>query len=113
MPTSEAHRGPPSSERLTDFLDGLYDRGERGGRLIPNDFERLASVVEELVERFQKLRQENAALRRNLADRDSRIRALDEKVLELNQLRRDVAKRIDDLVAHVDLLDAKLDSAGR
>ena len=52
-------------------------------------------------------------LRRDLTEREVKVRALEEKILELNQLRTDVAKRIDDLVAHVELLDVKLESAER
>lgn len=52
-------------------------------------------------------------LRRGLTEREVKVRALEEKILELNQLRTDVAKRIDDLVAHVELLDVKLESAER
>ncbi|UCE85557.1 MAG: hypothetical protein JSU66_14645 [Deltaproteobacteria bacterium] len=52
-------------------------------------------------------------LRRDLADREVKIRTLEERILEINQLRTDVAKRIEDLIAHVELLDAKLESAER
>jgi chromosome segregation ATPase len=88
-------------------------RTRPGGRVIPNDFQRLSRVVGQLVDEFQKLRRENAMLRRDLGEREVKVRALEEKILELNQLRTDVAKRIDDLVAHVELLDAKLESAER
>lgn len=61
-----------------------------------------------LVEKFRALQAENARLRRTLEERELRIRSLDEQVLELNQRRQDVAKRIDDLIAQVDYLDAQL-----
>ena len=83
-----------------------------GGRVISSDFERLSTVVDELVEAFATLRHENALLRRGLAERDTRIRGLDGRILELNQLRQDLAKRIDDLIARVELLDSKLQSIG-
>ncbi len=83
-----------------------------GGRVISSDFERLSTVVDEFVEAFATLRRENAVMRRDLAERDARIRGLDGKILELNQLRQDLAKRLDDLIARVELLDSKLQSTG-
>ena len=53
---------------------------------------------------------ENLALRRELEHKSQRIRALDGKLLEANQKRQDVAKRIDELIAQIDQLDASFDS---
>ena len=60
-----------------------------------------------LVERHRTLQSENASLRAELDGRDSRIRSLDDQILELNQTRQDAAKRIDDLIAQIDQLDAR------
>ena len=53
------------------------------------------------------LQGENVALREELNGRDSRIRSLDDQILEMNQNRQDAAKRIDDLIAQIDQLDAR------
>jgi predicted nuclease with TOPRIM domain len=67
--------------------------------------------VRSLVEKFRVLQAEkNAALRAELEGRDSRIRSLDDRILEMNQSRQDAAKRIDDLIAQIDQLDARFDA---
>ena len=71
-------------------------------------FERLDRLVRSLVEKYQTLQGENASLRAELDGRDSRIRSLDDQILEMNQSRQDAAKRIDDLIAQIDQLDARL-----
>lgn len=45
-----------------------------------------------------------------LAERDARVRGLEAQLIELNQNRQDVAKRLDDLIEQVDQLDAQLDT---
>ena len=60
-----------------------------------------------LVEKYRVLQGENASLRADLEGRDSRIRSLDDQILEMNQNRQDVAKRIDDLIAQIDQLDER------
>lgn len=47
-------------------------------------------------------------LRERLAARDERIRQLDGQILDQNQRRQDVAKRIDDLVTQVLQLESEL-----
>lgn len=51
------------------------------------------------------------SLRRRLEERNGRIRSLEEGILEANQRRQDVAKRIDELMAQLDHLDAQLGGA--
>jgi septal ring factor EnvC (AmiA/AmiB activator) len=70
-------------------------------------FERLDSLVRSLVEKYRLLQTENTSLRAELDERDSRIRSLDDQILEMNQNRQDAAKRIDDLIAQLDQLDAQ------
>ena len=60
-----------------------------------------------LVEKYRVLQGENASLRADLEGRDSRIRSLDDQILEMNQNRQDAAKRIDDLIAQIDHLDER------
>jgi septal ring factor EnvC (AmiA/AmiB activator) len=74
------------------------------------DLRRLEQVVGALVSSHQRLQQENAALRADIDQNHRRIRGLDEKLLQANQRRQDVAKRIDELIAQIDHLGAQLDS---
>ena len=71
-------------------------------------WDRLERAVRGLVERQDELRGECAALRTQLAARDQRIRTLETEVRESNQLRQDTAKRLDELIAELDQLDAQL-----
>lgn len=85
-----------------------------GGDAIPADdrgaydWDRLERAVEGLVESRQRLQRENQALRRDLESRERRIRVLEGQLLEANQKRKDVAKRIDELITQIDFLDARL-----
>ena len=51
------------------------------------------------------------ALRRRLEEKNRRIRTLEEQILEANQKRQDVAKRIDELISQLDHLDAQFAAA--
>lgn len=75
------------------------------------DFARLERVVTQLAEKQLGLQKVNAELREQLTERDSRVRALEEQLRTANQLRQDVAKRIDELIGQIDQLDAQLESA--
>jgi septal ring factor EnvC (AmiA/AmiB activator) len=68
-------------------------------------------LVRSLVEKYRLLQRENASLRTDLEGRDSRIRSLDDQILEMNQSRQDAAKRIDDLIAQIDQLDARFSAS--
>jgi hypothetical protein len=68
----------------------------------------LERAVQALIRRCEVLREENSKLRRGMADRESRLQSLEDRLLELNQVRQDAVKRIDDLIAQVDQLDAHL-----
>jgi hypothetical protein len=62
--------------------------------------------VAALAEACRRERRENAALRREVELRNQQIRALDGKLIAANQRRQDVAKRIDELIAQIDQLEA-------
>ena len=88
-----------------------------GGTPIPDqsglqDFERLEAAVVALADQHKRALKDNESLRRAVEERERRIRALEAETLELNQRRRDVAKRIDDLLAQMDQLDVELGSSG-
>lgn len=55
------------------------------------------------MERHRALRAENARLRALLEEREHLL-------LDLNQRRQDASKRIDDLIAQIDELDARFES---
>lgn len=64
--------------------------------------------MQALAERFAGLRDENAKLARDVAQRDQRISELEGEARRQNQRRRDAAQRIDDLVGQLDLLEGRL-----
>ena len=74
------------------------------------DFERLEQVVAQLAAAYRQQRAENSSLRREFEQRGQRIRALDSKVLEANQKRLDVVKRIDELIAQIEQYEASSQS---
>jgi len=61
-----------------------------------------------LAERHREAVREIARLQELLEERDQRLRRMDGQLLELNQRRQDVAKRVDDLVAQIVLLENQL-----
>jgi chromosome segregation ATPase len=74
------------------------------------DFARLERAVTELANVHRRLRDEHVALQRDVAEKDLRIRLLDEKILDANQRRSDVTKRVDELIAQIDQLEGQLGS---
>jgi chromosome segregation ATPase len=73
-------------------------------------FDRLEQAIGALVEQHEQLGKTNHELEVAIAERDDRIRTLEGQLLESNQLRQDVAKRIDELIGEIDQLDAQLES---
>jgi chromosome segregation ATPase len=51
------------------------------------------------------------SLRRRLEEKNRRIRSLEGQLLDANQKRQDVAKRVDELISQLDHLDAQLATA--
>ncbi len=62
----------------------------------------LQNALEDLIDARKALATEAAALRVELAARDQRVHDLETEVQELRQTRREVAKRIDGLIAQLD-----------
>jgi chromosome segregation ATPase len=73
------------------------------------DFDRLEAAVSVLAESHGRLRREAAELRRQIDQRNRRVRTLETELLASNQRRQDAVKRIDELISHLDQLDAELD----
>ncbi len=67
--------------------------------------DRLEAAALELLGRYEALRRENSRLAEVLAARDRRVEELESQVREGNQLQRDVAKRIDDLLGQIDQVE--------
>ena len=69
----------------------------------------MESAVAALAASHDRLQADNAKIRRELADTTRRVRTLDGQLIAANQRRQDAAKRIDELIAHLDQLDSQLD----
>ncbi len=76
---------------------------------LPYGFDRLEAAVTALAERCEGLQQECADLRGQLSDRNARLNAREAELIDANQLRQEVGKRIDELIAQIDLLDGQLE----
>jgi septal ring factor EnvC (AmiA/AmiB activator) len=72
------------------------------------EIDRLERAVLALAERFIGLRDENAKLARDVAERDQLIAQLEAEARHQNQRRRDVAQRIDELVAQIEQVEGRL-----
>lgn len=70
------------------------------------NFQKLEQLVSALADRYEKLRRHHASLRERFAASDMRARELEGELRELRQGRRDAAKRIDELIAQLDHVDA-------
>ena len=75
------------------------------------DWDRLERAVRALIVQQEALREELSTLRGDLGERNHRIRVLETQLLEANQRRQDTSKRIDELIAQLDQLDAQLANA--
>jgi chromosome segregation ATPase len=99
---------------------GIIANGTPQGALAPDtanssesiyDLDRLEDAIASLVDQNSRLREERAAIRGELNEKAKRVQTLEGQLLEANQRRQDVAKRIDELVAQMDSLDAQLEAA--
>jgi len=81
---------------------------DRAARSEGSQFERLEALVRSLVDRHRALNADRKQLRERVAQRDARIRALDARLVQSNQQRRDAAKRIDELAAQIDRVEAEI-----
>jgi peptidoglycan hydrolase CwlO-like protein len=81
---------------------------ERAARSEGSQFERLDALVRSLVDRHRALTAHQKQLRERVAQREARIKTLDAQLVQSNQRRRDAAKRIDELVAQLDRVEAEI-----
>ena len=70
---------------------------------------RLEALVRALLQRFEALRRENTELRERVARSEARLRELDSEALASRQTRREAVKRIDELVAQIEQVEAELE----
>src|SRR5512134_1775822 len=75
------------------------------------DWDRLERAVGALAAQHEALRNEVRALRLDVGERNQRIRSLEAQLLDANQRRQDTCKRVDELIAQLDALDAQIASA--
>ena len=66
-----------------------------------------------LARAYRSAQEDKGALRRRVDEQNRHIRSLEGRLLEANQRRQDVAKRIDELVAQLDHLEGQLGEAER
>jgi septal ring factor EnvC (AmiA/AmiB activator) len=72
------------------------------------ELDRLEGAVQSLADRFLAQRDEAAKLRGEIEVRDRRVEELEAEVRRLQQSRRDVARRIDELIAQIGQLEGRL-----
>ena len=75
------------------------------------DFERLERAVTALAEECRQRGELCARLRGEVEEQRQRIHGLEGQLLDANQKRQDVAKRVDELIAQLEHLDAEFDGA--
>lgn len=95
----------------TDHLDDVDPSGQ-SSQLNPLDpLDRLERALSALIEQNDQLRRERDGLRQQVQRSTARVASLEGELLDANQRRSDVAKRIDELIAQIDQLDAQLAAA--
>jgi septal ring factor EnvC (AmiA/AmiB activator) len=72
------------------------------------ELDRLEAAVRSLADRYLAQRDEAAKLRGEIEVRDRRLEELEAEVRRLQQSRREVARRIDQLVAQIGQLEGSL-----
>ena len=72
------------------------------------DLDRLDAAVRTLADRFLAQRDENAKLRGEIEARDRRVEEIESELRRLQQSRRDVVRRIDELIGEIGRLEGRL-----
>ncbi len=101
---------------MTPFPHPGYASGEGEGSISAGDrdaydFNRLERAVSALADALGAQGEENADLRSQFDQNAQRIRTLEGQLLEANQRRQDVAKRVEELITQLDHLDGELEGA--
>jgi chromosome segregation ATPase len=114
IPHVDLARGTRAGTAAKGGRDGArVENAETETRTAPSpyDWDRLERAVRTLVSQQEALRRELRVLRSDLGERNHRIRTLETQLIEANQRRQDTGKRIDELIAQLDQLDAQLATA--
>jgi hypothetical protein len=106
LPLRSARPGGDISELSDNRRTGVVEAGAA------YDLARLERAVATLIASSERLRQENQILREQSASRSQRIQSLEADLRHANQRRQDIAKRVDELIAQIDHLDAQLGNEG-
>ncbi|MCH2172409.1 hypothetical protein MK489_16635 [Myxococcota bacterium] len=69
------------------------------------DFARLEQSIENLVEALREAREDNVRLSAQVESNVRQIAELDARIRTENQKRQDVVKRLDDLIAQIEVLE--------
>ena len=77
-----------------------------------SDWERLERAVLALASRYAAIHQEQVRLTEALGASERRVAELEAELREANQLRSDVAKRVDDLVGQIDQIETRFAARG-
>lgn len=105
--TPEGGSVEPAERTERTGQTGQSDReSDRTGQVW--DLDRLERALTALIEQNGQLRDERNGLRQDLQRSMARVATLEGQLLDANQRRKDVAKRIDELIAQIDQLDAQL-----
>jgi len=108
-----AHGTPqdsPSAPSLASSSSSPNGNAESDAQAV-YDLDRLERAIEALVGENARLRRDRVGQRGEIEGMLDRIRVLEGQLREANQRRQDVAKRIDELIAQMDSLDAQLATA--
>lgn len=76
------------------------------------EWERLERAVLELAARYAALRHEQTRLADALGASERRVAELEAELRQANQVRTDVAKRVDDLVGQLDQIETRFAARG-
>lgn len=107
--TRQTSKGDPTAKVSAGKVSAKTATPRGGSRVY--GFDRLEAAVGALAECCEGLEHECADLRKQVTQRDARVNVLEAELLEANQLRQDVGKRVDELIAQIDLLDGQLESS--
>ena len=82
----------------TTSVQGLMTAADESSPVEETPFDRLEAKIDALIERYEQLRTEHQGCCEQLAEREARIRELEEQVQRLEELRTQARSRLDTLI---------------
>lgn len=70
-----------------------------------SDFQRLESAVRRIVAELQRYRSENRSLQIRCEEQSRKLRHVEQQLLDANQGRQEVARRLDEVIAQLEHLE--------